>query len=238
VKKNLKTEITVNITVFGFDINEGIKVCLIRRLQEPFCKHWALPGGYLNEGETLAECAARELEYDTGIKALKLEQHKAFGASINNNNHVTISFYGLTNIKRNELFSMVEEKMANWFPVKKLPNIAFNQDLIIKDVFEHMRLNTTIRPIFKDFLPNTFTLTEVQRLLENIFDCSFDQSNFRKKIISSRIFVKTGRKRKGGSHRAPDLYKFTSKNFGMSMGHKLFGYTSFIGNLISNKFDN
>lgn len=236
-KKKRTSEITVNITVFGFDMNDGIKVCLIRRLKEPFIGFWTLPGGFLNEGETLLEGAARELEYDTGISGLNLEQHKAFENNVGSENHITISFYGLINIQNQELISAVKEKNANWFPIKDLPQIAFNQNAIVKNVFDYMRLRTTIEPIFKDLLPNTFTLPEAQKVLESIFDCSFDQSNFRKKIISSRIFVKTGRKKTGVSHRSPDLYKFTQKNFSETMGHKLFGYTSFIGTLISKKFD-
>lgn len=237
MKQSIKTfEITVNITVFSFDKTEGIKVCLIRRLKEPFLGDWTLPGGFLNEGETLLEGACRELEYDTGINDLKLEQHKVFENIANSKNHIAISFYGLINIQDNELMGAVKEKNASWFSIKDLPDIAFNQNMIIENVFDYMRLETTIRPIFKDLLPNTFTLPEAQKVLESIFDCTFDQSNFRKKVINSRIFVKTGRKKRGLNHRAPDLYKFTQKNFAESMGHKLFGYTSFIGKLISKKF--
>ena len=197
LNKNRTSEITVNITVFGFDKNDGIKVCLIRRLKEPFLGYWTLPGGFLNEGETLLDGAARELEYDTGITNLKLEQHKAFEYMVDNKCHIAISFYGLINIQNQELISAVKEKNANWFPIKDLPKIAFNQNEIVSNVFDSMRLRTTIEPLFKDLLPNTFTLPEAQKVLESIFDCTFDQSNFRKKIINSRIFVKQEGKKRG-----------------------------------------
>ena len=45
---------------------------LIKRKGEPFKGCWALPGGFLNEGETLQECAARELKEETGIVATRL----------------------------------------------------------------------------------------------------------------------------------------------------------------------
>lgn len=46
-----------------------VNIALIKRKGEPFKDSWALPGGFLNEGETVQECAARELEEETGIKA-------------------------------------------------------------------------------------------------------------------------------------------------------------------------
>lgn len=49
-----------------------VNVVLVKRKNEPFKDSWALPGGFLNEGETISECAARELEEETGIKAKML----------------------------------------------------------------------------------------------------------------------------------------------------------------------
>lgn len=49
-----------------------VNIVLIKRKNEPFKDTWALPGGFLNEGETVQECAARELEEETGIRAKML----------------------------------------------------------------------------------------------------------------------------------------------------------------------
>src|SRR5215212_6634347 len=55
------------------------RVLLIRRKQEPFADCWAFPGGFVNEGEDPDDAARRELEEETGIKGVKLEQLRAFG---------------------------------------------------------------------------------------------------------------------------------------------------------------
>lgn len=58
---------------------DDLAVLLIRRKNEPFRDRWALPGGYLNENESLERAAVRELAEETGITSAKLEQIGAFG---------------------------------------------------------------------------------------------------------------------------------------------------------------
>ena len=43
------------------------RVLLIERGGAPYKGHWAIPGGFLNMDETVARCAERELEEETGI---------------------------------------------------------------------------------------------------------------------------------------------------------------------------
>ena len=53
--------ITADCVVFALD-EEGLKVLLIQRGQEPFRGQWALPGGFAEVGESLEDTARRELE--------------------------------------------------------------------------------------------------------------------------------------------------------------------------------
>jgi 8-oxo-dGTP diphosphatase len=42
-------------------------IILIKRGKEPFLGSWALPGGILEEGETVEQCAVREAKEETGV---------------------------------------------------------------------------------------------------------------------------------------------------------------------------
>lgn len=66
--------------VVAFTMRGGeLRVLLIQRKDAPFKGMWALPGGFVNENESLERAAARELAEETGMSGARLEQLGAFG---------------------------------------------------------------------------------------------------------------------------------------------------------------
>lgn len=56
-----------------------LEVLLIRRKNHPFLHHWAIPGGFVNIDESLDDAAKRELQEETGLQQIYLEQLYTWG---------------------------------------------------------------------------------------------------------------------------------------------------------------
>ena len=96
----------VDCVVFGWD-EDQLKIMLIKRGREPHKDEWALPGGFLQENETVEEAADRELSEETGIKYVHLEQLHVFShPKRDEREHViSISFYALTKRMKHKIKS-------------------------------------------------------------------------------------------------------------------------------------
>ena len=112
-------------------------ILLIKRGRQPYEGLWALPGGFLEVDEELIDGVKRELEEETGLIGIDLKQLKAYGGVNRDPRHRTISvvFYGITD-KLREVKGMDDAAEAKWFPVDKLPLLAFDHGKIVEDAVE------------------------------------------------------------------------------------------------------
>jgi 8-oxo-dGTP diphosphatase len=209
-----KASLTVDCVIFGYD-HENLRVLLIKRAGEPFRGHWALPGGFVNMGETLDEAALRELGEETGISKIYLEQLYTFGEIDRDprDRVVTVAYFALINLVDHPIQATSDAKEVSWFSVDKLPKLAFDHANIIEVALTRLRGKVRYQPIGFELLPKKFTLRHLQGLYETILGQSLDKRNFRKKIISMGLLTGLNELEKDVMHRAAKLYQFNEKKY-------------------------
>ncbi len=109
-----------------------LHLLLIQRGIEPFKGMWGFPGGFVNMDEPLEIACARELEEETGLKNIDLEQFITAGAVNRDPRHRTISivYWGIA-LPNQKVQAGDDAAKAQWFPIHALPELAFDHQKII-----------------------------------------------------------------------------------------------------------
>lgn len=206
--------LTVDCVVFGLGEGE-LEVLLIRRGIEPFLGRWALPGGFMHEAETLEDAARRELEEETGLRKVFLEQLYSFAAIDRDPRErvVTVAYYALVKLSDHKVRAATDATDAAWFALSDLPELAFDHDHIVAVARERLQGKVRYQPIGFELLPRKFTLTQLQRMYEIILARPLDKRNFRKKILAMDLLVELDEVQKDVAHRAARLYKFDDRRY-------------------------
>ena len=200
--------VTVDIVVFTIE-GDVLKVLLVQRGQPPFEGKWALPGGFVEPDESLKRAAWRELKEETGVNAGFLEQLGAFGHPDRDPRErvITVAYYALIPRDRLTLKASSDAVGAKLFAISELPELAFDHAKILSRARERMKDRFDDSVIATQLMPQSFTLTELQRVYECILGKPIDKRNFRKKIKALDLVVPTGERRRDGPHRPANLYR-------------------------------
>jgi len=209
-----RTDVQVTVDLVIFTIREHrLHVLLIERGSPPFEGRWALPGGFIREGEGLEQAARRELEEETGVRHVYLEQLYTFGDPGRDprGRVVTVAYYALI-AADTSLVASSDARAARWWPIAKHPELAFDHDRILAYALERLRNKLEYTTVGFQLLPRRFTLTELQRVYEAILGRPLDKRNFRRKLALLGILkpVKERRRERG---RPAQLYEFSAREF-------------------------
>ncbi len=206
--------LTVDCVVFGLD-DEELKVMLIQRGQAPFEGQWALPGGFVHLDETLEEAARRELEEETGLRKVFLEQLYTFGAVDRDPRErvVTVAFYALVKLSGHAVKAATDARDAGWFPAHDVPSLAFDHAHILDMALERLRAKLRYEPIGFELLPKKFALSQLQHLYELVLERELDKRNFRKRVLAMDLLIETDEVQQDVAHRAARLYRFDERKY-------------------------
>lgn len=205
--------VTTDIVIFTIRQDE-LKVLLIKRALPPHRNQWALPGGFIKMEESLEEGARRELEEETGVTGVYLEQLYTFGRPDRDPRErvITVAYLALIPANRLEIKAGSDAADALWFNTKELPDLAFDHKRILKVAHERLVAKVDYSTIGLQFMPKTFTLSELQHVYEVILGERIDKRNFRKRILSLNLIKDTGKEHKAGAHRPAKLYRAKNPN--------------------------
>lgn len=200
--------VTADIVVFTIRDNQ-LKLLLIRRAYPPHKGKWALPGGFVNMNESLDEAASRELLEETGVSGVYLEQLYTFGKPKRDPRErvITVAYYALIPSDKMQLQAATDADAVGWFGMDELPKLAFDHADIVKMAHQRLVAKLDYSTVAFQFLPESFTLHELQNIYEIIFQEETDKRNFRKWILGLGQIEETGEKSTGGAHRPAMLFK-------------------------------
>lgn len=198
--------VTVDLVIFSIR-NNLLNILLVKRNVEPFKNNWALPGGFVKMKESLEESAKRELKEETGVENVYLEQLYTFGDPKRDprGRVITISYFALINSNNIVLEASTDVSEAKWFSNNELPTLAFDHKKILDYAIKRLKWKFEYTTIAFSLLPKHFTLGELQKIYEIVYEKNIDKRNFRKKILSLNILKEESIK-SDTPHRPPQLY--------------------------------
>jgi 8-oxo-dGTP diphosphatase len=209
-------KVAVDAIVFGYSKSDGLSVLLIKRKYEPFKNAWAIPGGFVLQDESLEEAVRRELQEETGVEVNYLEQLYTFGEPNRDPRQRVISIAYFALVKSalfQELKATTDAEEAQWFPINKLPILAFDHKKILQIAIERIRAKIRYQPIGFELLDKQFAFSDLEKLYSILLDRPIDRRNFTKKILSLDILEDTGTLASTGVGRPSKVYQFNKNRY-------------------------
>jgi 8-oxo-dGTP diphosphatase len=209
VSKYERPSVTVDVLMMSLR-QRDLQTLFIKRRAWPYEGMWAIPGGFIRMNESLESAAKRELQEETGVQDVYLEQLYTFGDPGRDprTRVVTVVYFALLDSERLLVRAASDATDVGWFSVYELPQLAFDHQEIVDYALNRLRNKLEYTTIAFNLLPDQFTLRELQRVYEIILHKRMDKRNFRKKILSTNILEDTGEKKMEGTHRPARLYRF------------------------------
>ena len=135
-----RASVTADAVLFA-EKDGQIYVLLIQRGNDPYKGYWAFPGGFLNMDETVARCAERELEEETGIVLTDMKLVGIYSDVERDprGRVVTAAYTAMTTMP--EAYAADDAAAAKWWPLNALPNLAFDHDTILEDAKRVLKIN-------------------------------------------------------------------------------------------------
>ncbi|MBW2960720.1 NUDIX domain-containing protein [Mesonia aestuariivivens] len=132
--------VTVDAVIF-LEENNALYLLVIKRKNQPFQGHWALPGGFLEEDELLQTGCLRELEEETGLQLQQLEKVGIYDAINRDPRGRTLSVAFTAKLQeRKQICANDDADEAKWILLKDIEEMAFDHHQIIQDAIKKLQI--------------------------------------------------------------------------------------------------
>lgn len=188
--KHPKHFVAVDCVIFGYR-KEELCLLLYPRGFEPAKGSWSLMGGFVQGNESSHDAAKRILKLTTGLEDIFMEQVETFSGTDRDPEArvISISYYALIRIDEHDELC-VRQHGAHWWPIAELPELIFDHGKMVEKALIKLQQKAGYSLVGKELLPEMFTLMQLRKLYEAIFQREFDPGNFRKKILSLGVLEK------------------------------------------------
>lgn len=206
--------IAVDCIIFGFD-DEDLKVLLFQREIEPLAGQWSLIGSFVKVHESATTAAHRILTELSGLENIYMEQLYCFsdvdrdaGGRV-----VSVAYWSLIKIEDDNPDFKIDGHTSKWVSLSNIPPLVLDHNAMIEKAIDTLRSKAKYQPVGFELLPDQFTLPQLLKVYEAIFQRKIDDRNFRKKILKSGLLIKTENKDKSSSRKGSYLYRFDRKTY-------------------------
>ncbi|MCH5223040.1 MAG: NUDIX hydrolase [Muribaculaceae bacterium] len=202
--------VAVDCMIFSV-ISGRLHILLVERDFEPEKGKWSLIGGFVTEGESVDNAAKRVLYQLTGIHNAYIRQIGTFGEVERDPGArvISVAYFALLNIENIEIKNTPGR--VKWVDIDELPPLSFDHPEMIRKALEVMREKILTESLAFNLLPELFTLTQLQSLVESLMGRKLDKRNFRKRVMELPGLFPTDLIDKENSKRGAKLYRFEFK---------------------------
>lgn len=219
--------ICVDCVIFGYH-NKELKILI---LQYKNTDYYALPGGFIGKEEGLDEAAERILTERTSLLNIYLTQFHTFGNLKRHNTKymegvlqangiadtkghwllqrfISVGYYALVDFSKVDPTPDNLSDSCEWYDLEDLPELIQDHRFVVRKALETIRENIQHKPVSYNLLSEPFTMGDLRTLHETILGEKINRTSFHRKMVNSGNLKRIGKKKTGGAHRAPYLYRF------------------------------
>ena len=189
----MKSEIALSADNVIFTVKDNyLQILLVKRKKEPFKSKWSLPGGLVDESELIVHAAERELEEETGLDDVKLEQFSIFDGLRRDprGRVVSVAFFAFVNPEGLKLKAGSDADDADWFPVDDMPPLVADHEEIVDAAYNIMKESLDVYPLCWQFFKDKFTIDQLQSVYETILENELGADDFKKRMLELEVVKK------------------------------------------------